>query len=180
MPLPACPSHGGRGVLPFSRRVDYGLSSGYPPAVTISRSFFSRSRRISSSTSLSNSLRRISIRTRLPISPNHSIMRLTVPSLRRLNHPRDRCHHALELRYFGFHLSSSCGSQLVVASAPILRGCPPLRRDPALYQHPLQGGIERTFFHLQHVLRNPLDRVSDLVCRLLLAEKEDSQEHHVD
>jgi hypothetical protein len=94
----------------------------------------------------------------------------------RLNHPHHRLHHPLKLRRFHLQLFPSSRSQLVIPRPPILRSYPPLRFNPALDQHPLQGRIKRSFFDLQHIFRDPLNRPSNLVPMHLPAPRQSPQD----
>src|SRR5579872_1009668 len=81
---------------------------------------------------------------------------------RRLNHPHDRSHHPLKLFRLRFHLLLTRWSHPVISRAPVLVGHAPLGLDPAFHQHALQRRIQRSFFHLQHILRNLLNRSRNL------------------
>ena len=80
-----------------------------------------------------------------------------------LNHASDCPDDAFELGYFQSQLLAAGGGELVVARAAVAGGGSPFRGDPSFDEHALQGGIERAFFHLQHIVGGALDGVGNLV-----------------
>ena len=68
--------------------------------------------------------------------------------------------------------------ELVRAHAPIGGGDTPLRFDPAGFQHPLQGGIERAFLDVKQIIRGLLDVLGQGVTMQRLA-LEGLQNHHL-
>src|SRR5690348_14552573 len=86
-----------------------------------------------------------------------------MPSLVGLQHSLNRAYDSVELRNFGRELFAAELRDPIVARAAVAAGDAPFRCDPTLDEHALQRGIQRTFLHLQHILRSGLYRVGDFV-----------------
>src|SRR6267143_7083009 len=81
----------------------------------------------------------------------------------RLNHTRDGSDDAFELRPLEGQLSPARCGELVVACAAIASSRAPFCGYPTLDEHALQRRIQRAFFNLKDVIRNPLNRIGDFI-----------------
>src|SRR6266436_5497312 len=97
-----------------------------------------------------------------------------------LNYTRDRSDDAFELRHLDRQLFAARSSQLIVTSAAVSSRCAPFRGYPALYEHPLQRGVQRTFLDLENVTRYSLNRTGDLISMQFPGARQSLQDQQVE
>src|ERR1700730_3987594 len=100
------------------------------------------------------------MQSRLVSSRSHFMMEFLSD---RLNHTRDGSDDAFELRHLKGQLSPARCGQLVVACAAIPSCRTPFCSYPTLDEHSLQRRIQRALLDLKNVIRNPLNRIGDLI-----------------
>src|SRR5690348_9229154 len=98
--------------------------------------------------------------TRRQSSPSRSMLH---PLSRGLNHAGNGRHDLLKFAKFKAQLLPAGRSELVIAGTSVVLRLPPLAHYPALDQPPLQRGIERAFFHREHVVGELLDALGNAV-----------------
>src|SRR5580700_1181757 len=147
-------------TLPNPRRAAARASSGVMPHSIRCCWRNSKCKRISSSRSVSNWRRCISMLSRLASSRSQF---MPEPLSDRLNHSCDRTDDALELRHLDRQLFAARRSQLVIPSPAVASRRAPLRGNPSLNEHPLQRRVQRSFFDLENVIRYPLNGIGDLI-----------------
>src|SRR6185437_5470383 len=76
----------------------------------------------------------------------------------RLQDARHGAHHAIEVPALARQLPAPGRGEVVVPRPPVPGGRAPFARDPALEQHALQRGVERTLLDPQHLVGKALDR----------------------
>src|SRR5579862_3439397 len=64
----------------------------------------------------------------------------------------NRQHHAIKNIGFARQLLAALHREAIEAGLPVVLGDAPFRREPALYQHAIQGRIQRPVFDVQAVL----------------------------
>jgi hypothetical protein len=70
---------------------------------------------------------------------------------------------SIEFLAFNRQLFAASGRQSVVPRPPIVLGSAPLGLDPPSQQEPLQGGVQRTLAHLEHVIRHVLEVLDNAI-----------------
>ena len=75
---------------------------------------------------------------------------------------------ALPLGDFGVELFASGPGQRIEAGAPVVLGCAPFGRNPALVLEAVQRRVERALLDAQQIIRNLLDALGDRLPPALL------------
>src|SRR6202162_815890 len=166
-----------KGTLPNPRRAAARASSGVMPHSICCCWRSSKCKRISSSRSVSNWRRCISILNRLASSRSQFMPEILS---NRLNHSRDRPDDPFELRHLDGQLFAARRSQLVVPSATVASRRAPLRGHPSLDEHPLQRWVQRSFFDLEDVIRYPLNGIGDLISMHFAGARQSCQNHQIE
>src|SRR5580704_5297587 len=164
-------------ALPNWRRAAARASSAVMPDANCSSCRNSKCRRTSSSRSASNCRRCISMVRRLASSSSQFITELLSDSL---DHTRDRADDAFELRHLDGQLFAACCSQFVVTGAAVASRRAPLRGHPSLDEHPLQRGVQRSFFDLQNVIGYLLNGIGNLIPMHFAGARQRSQNEQIE
>src|SRR5579884_1257706 len=94
-------------------------------------------------------------------------------------HAKDCGNGLVEAGHLCAELFAARSRELVVAGAAVVFRGAPLGLDPSVKQQPLERGIERAFFNLQHFMRNLLDALGDAVA-VHAAQAQRLEDEHVE